>query len=348
MESNRNKKKIKEYSYIRSLACMGIIFIHVLTSGIAKYSTSISTSGLTSYWCFVDCLKWGVPCFVMVSGILLLNPEKEITYKKLFSKYVARILKAIIAFGILFAVLETIFADGGSRRTVFLDGLYDVFGGTSWAHMWYLYCLIGLYLLLPFYRMIAAHCRKQDMQYLLITYLIFLSVIPLLKSFGLKCGFYIHVSSVYPFWLFLGYYLKKWGFQRNSAFYAVLAVAGSALLIIFTVVRWNTGLEAMADLFNYSSVLVVIQTIGLIGLFQKMKIREDSPLDRFLSTVDTHSFGIYLIHMVVIWFAYTQLDWNPFIHGGFFGVLLLAVAAFLFGMIMDAILRRLPLFRGIL
>ena len=340
-------KRIHSYSYIRTFACLGIIWIHVLTSGIAKYGYVNTDAANIAYRSVVNCLKWGVPCFVMISGMLLLDPKKDIRVAYLFKRYVKRILLAIIIFGMIFTILDFAFS-GDLTIGNLSDGLYEIFSGGSWSHLWYLYCLIGLYLLLPFYKMITRCATEQEISYLLLLYVIFLSILPLLQGFGIVCGFYIHVSSIYPFWFFYGYYMKQWGFRKSRAFYLGLLLIATAALILLTVVRWNYDIEAMDALFNYSSFLVIMQSTGMIGFLYRLRVRKDSRTDKVLCKIDQHSFGIYLIHMIAIWVAYTRIDWNPFLHGGFLGVLLLVVLSFFSAYALDALLRKLPLFRVIL
>lgn len=345
--------KIKEYCYIRALACMGILLLHTWTSGLAKYSDSLSVSGLRVSWCLINSLKWCLPCFVMVSGALLLEPERRIGYRRLFSSYLGRILGAILVFGNIYTLLEVLFSDqkGGNFfrfLSSFMGGIYQVFAGKSWTHLWYLYCLVGLYLLLPFYKMLANHCRRQDMLYLLTVYLIFLSFLPFLKGLGLQCGFYIHVSTIYPFWFFYGFYLHKWGIGRKKSFYLGLTLLSTFAMILLTLVRWSWSVTALDSLFHYSSPLLVIQVTGLVGLLSHMRLTEDSTADRFLCQVDGHSFGIYLLHMIVLWTAYSRWDWNPFAGGSLWKIFLLAAAAFCLSWAADEILGRVPVFRKIL
>ncbi|MBR3275995.1 MAG: acyltransferase [Eubacterium sp.] len=342
-------EKVKEYSYLRTIACIAIIFIHVLNQGISKYAASIPTTYM-AYWSVLNNMKWGVPAFMMVTGMLLLDPERKVTYPKLFSSYVARALKALICFGVIFTVLDTIYAagTGSNPGETFKNGIYAVFAGQSWAHLWYLYALIGLYLLLPFYRMIAAKARQQDMKYLLGVYIAFLSILPFVTGWDIKIGFYIHVSSIYPFWMFFGFYLKKWGFKKNFSHYLIWTVIATAAIIIVTVIRWKLLINPLDRLFNYSSVLVILQTYGITGMVHYLKMRDDGKADRFLLAADRHSFGIYLIHMIFIWLAYTVLKWDPFLHGGFLGVVLLVVISFVLAWIADIFLRKVPFFNKIL
>ena len=149
---------------------------------------------------------WAVPCFIMITGALLLNPEKKIGYSRLFSVYIMRLLKALVCFGVLYVVLEVLFNPEQRNLQHVLEGLYEIFNGKSWSHMWYLYCLIGLYILLPFYKKITVLSKRRELQYLLAVYILFLSLMPMLGMADIESGFYIHVSSIYPFYLFLGYY----------------------------------------------------------------------------------------------------------------------------------------------
>ncbi len=53
-------------------------------------------------------MNWAVPIFLMITGILLLDKEKKITYHDCIKKYSKRILLALIVFGIPFSMLEII------------------------------------------------------------------------------------------------------------------------------------------------------------------------------------------------------------------------------------------------
>jgi len=338
---------IKGYTYLRVISCIAIIFIHAIVSALTLFGGDFSLKQIVFYRSIVNCLMWAVPCFIMVTGALLLDPSKQISYQKLFSKYIIRILKVIIIFGVIFTVLETIFDPDKANVKEFLNGLYEIFAGQSWAHMWYLYCLIGLYLLIPFYKKITEHSTKNELKYLLIIYFVFLSIIPVLNAWGIESGFYIHVSSIYPFWLFLGYYLIHYT-DRAGRRAAVLVLAGLILMVICTWIRWNHNVEWLDRLFSYSSVLVVFQGGGLFQLLSGRKLSRFSSLDRLLERIDSRSFGIYLIHLIYIRGIYKYLHFNPFEYGGILGIIGIVIAVFALSYATDYMLKKIPVFRSIL
>ena len=344
------KERTYGFDYLRAFACICIILLHTTFSTTLMYADEYTARQTLISQMVMNNLMWCVPCFIMVTGALLLPPEKEITYGALFKKYFARILKAIVVFGIIFIL--AVMAFNPARRTLsyFLQGLYKIFTGDTWSHMWYLYCLIGLYLLLPAYKKIAALSEEKDIRYLLIVYAIFLSIMPQVNAFGIRCGFYIHVSSIYPFWLFLGYYLHRYGMGLSRRFYVLLLVCATAALLFVTWARSYWDIAALDNFFEYSSILVILQAAGVAGWFFQCPKEGSAGLKKVLTRIDTHSFGIYLIHMMFVRLIYKHIHFDPFSFGAawFVGILAVVAVSFILSYFLDWVLKKLPLFKGIL
>lgn len=337
------------FDYLRAVACLFIILLHTVYATTLMYGVKLNTFWRAAgFQAATHDLMWAVPCFLMVTGALLLPPEKDIGYRAQFTKYVARVVKAIVVFGVLFVALETLFVP--EQRTVehALAGLADIFTGNGWSHMWYLYCLLGLYLLLPVYKKFTAHADRRDMLYLLAVYGLFEAIVPLLGIWNISCGFYIHTSSVYPFWLFLGYYLRRWGREHSRALYGWVFVGATAVITGASLAATYWRLSSLDLLFTYSSPLVVLQAGGLAGWFFQCRSDGTGAVGRVLTNIDRHSFGIYLIHMVYVRLIYRHLHFDPFRIGAIPGVLAVVLAAFLLAYATDWVLRKLPLFKTIL
>ena len=112
-------------------------------------------------------MMWAVPCFVMVTGALLLNPDKEITVKKIICRYVFRISIVLIVFVSIFTISDVIADKEKIGVTDIVKRIfYKLYTGTSWAHLWYLYLLIGLYLLLPVFRALVKGLDDKEIKYI--------------------------------------------------------------------------------------------------------------------------------------------------------------------------------------
>lgn len=215
--------------------------------------------------------------------------------------------------------------------------------------MWYLYCLIGLYLLLPAYKKIVKTSSLPELQYLLGIGVTFLSIIPALKIWNIACGFYIPVASIYPFYLLGGYYLwKRRKADRSCRLDAVLLIGSTVLLILLSLGRWKYGMEMLEPLFGYSSIFVIVQAVGVYGLFIHRNQMKCQWLRRLLVKIDENSFGIYLIHMILVRILFKQIKLNPFAYGGWPCILAVVVltAVVSWGIVWG--LKKIPVFRKIL
>lgn len=85
------KTRLCYLDYLRFFSILGVILIHCSQ----KYCLYINNN---IYGFFINYLgRFGVPCFVMISGVLFLN--KDISLKLLYKKYIFR----------LFVCLDTCF-----------------------------------------------------------------------------------------------------------------------------------------------------------------------------------------------------------------------------------------------
>ena len=88
------KRRETELDILRFLAMLSVIVIHVC-AGPMKVLSSKSFDFIVINSLF-SMVTWCIPIFVMISGGLFLNPKKEITTNKIFSKYIKRFVIAFI------------------------------------------------------------------------------------------------------------------------------------------------------------------------------------------------------------------------------------------------------------
>ena len=70
--SGTTKQHIYGFSYIRSLACIAIIILHTVYSAVLLFGSNIDAEKNIISMAVVDSMMWAVPCFIMVTGALLL------------------------------------------------------------------------------------------------------------------------------------------------------------------------------------------------------------------------------------------------------------------------------------
>lgn len=327
-------KRINYLSYIRAIACIAIIILHTVNSALILYEDRISAMQSILSRSVVYCMMFAVPVFVMVTGALLLPEEKQVTLKTVFKKYIFRVFLALLVFSILFSLFDTLMNKDGAGAGFLLRGLWNTLTGRGWAHLWYLYLLIGLYLMLIFYRAVANYISDKEYRYLLLVYTVFLSLLPVLNLWNVKVGFYIHTATIYPFYLFAGYAIAKGILKIRSWLCVLLMVIGIAGIVASGI--WNQAdiRVSYSNLLSYSSVFVLLLSVGLFSLFKnlfsgKLKIakkvidprttlyeeKKPNAFGRILLELDRCSFGVYLIHMIFLRMILRYWKIDPFSFG---------------------------------
>ena len=344
------KQDIIQFRYIRVIACLSIVLLHTLFASNVYFETSMSLTDLTVTRAVENLLMWCVPCFVMVTGALLLEPEKDVPLKKLFSKYIMRMALALVIFTFIFAVFEAVVNGGDIAAAGFFKGwLDDMFTGNSWPHMWYLYMMIGLYAMMPVYKVLFSHASDAALKYITAVMIVFVSVLPLSGITGHESAFYIPTTFIYPAYLFLGRMIYTGQLRVSRHFAVILAIGCSLLIVMLTYFRYMYGDIAVGEdlipvydrmLFSYPSILVVGQSIGIFSLLSSIKTKAEAPA--LLVSMDQCSFGIYLIHMIFLKLVLQVLLVDPYEYGGAWLFAAMAGAFFTAGYIVTFVLRKLP------
>ena len=118
----------------------------------------------------------------MISGALLLNPQKEITVKKCLNK-TFRLFILLLVIGTIFALMELIAVNMDFSIHYLYKSFFNMLSKSSWGHLWYLYVIIGLYIITPCLRKII---ENDCGMYLCIILLIFNVIIPFISDIGTK------------------------------------------------------------------------------------------------------------------------------------------------------------------
>ncbi|MCD7888481.1 MAG: acyltransferase family protein [Oscillospiraceae bacterium] len=186
--------------------------------------------------------SWAVPVFFMITGALLLNPQKSISFKQCLSKYCLRIVLALFVFGIPFAMMRIyLYAETKTINfRMFVEAVGYVFTNSGVHHLWYLYTLIGIYLLLPALKIFVDHIDRDTFSYTLIAMFIFVYCLPTLSDLiGAEIAFTMPLTY-HVFYVMLGYYLKDY-IDRWKTKYCLMGIF--FILAVFVV----------ADYFDFAS-----------------------------------------------------------------------------------------------
>ena len=260
---------------------------------------------------------WSVPCFVMVSGALLLNLNRKMSFKKLFSKYILKVIIALVVFTVINTVYSGITDDISAGET-FKSIFVNLFTGSGWPHMWYLYLLIAMYLSLPFFRSFVKAANRKTFDYMLIMMFIVLSAIPgILSFFNITSGIYLWTNTIYPLYFLLGYYLM---YQTGPVRKPYLIVA-FILNVLLTVILTALGKNSIVSVYSFPTI--VVSSVSLFLIFKDFTCH--GVVEKILVLVDKTTFGVYLLHLIVLRTLFIILEPNA-IGVVFYGIISFVVS----------------------
>lgn len=332
--------------YLRVAAMLSVVAIHVCIAALNGFETSSIWSAVF-YLSIRNIFHYAVPVFFMISGALLLSPDREMPIKKLIHNYILKYGAVIILFGWAFAFLEEIFHAKTFSLAIVLRSFSNMLQGNSWDHMWYMYTLLGMMFVVPVLRTITEKITKQsEIIYMVITFMLFLSLIPCLEDiFQYKLGVVFPISSVYVLYMLLGYWMDQDKIKINRAFIIpfILFIA-----IIIIGLSYYDQLEKydLGMLVKYNSPLIVAFSMLIFTLFKNMDIKNAVP--QMIKKLGEYSFAVYLVHMFWINILYKLLKVNPFAMNCVFGFLLVYVMVVFASIISAIIMKKVPILKKII
>lgn len=319
---------------LRFIAISYVLMLHIISGITDTIPEQMNIAQLGVYHFLKSLCTVGVPIFFMISGTLFLAPEKKLTLKTLFQKYLRKIVLALILFGTFFAIMELVIISGTFSISYIAQGFMNTLCGNSWAHMWYLFALIGLYLFLPLLKAFTAHVDKQTYFYLLILLFAIGSLIPTLESaLNLEFGFMMPVTGVCLFYYMCGYYIHT--YVEKKASHQKMAVAVLVALILFLL--YNCFVSANYH-WSYESPVIIGMSVCIYYLAACQS------KEWFVcSQLRDYYFGMYLVHTVFLNVAYKWFHVTPLLFGGYLLLPVFFLGTFALSLITAWLMKKVPL-----
>lgn len=342
--------EMKERQYfldvLRAAAACAVVLMHTVTAVMDNMDMGPYPAAQKLFPVVRDLVSWCVPVFIMISGYLFLRPDREIRFGQMVTKYCRRVVLALFLFGVPYAWMELAVTEGGFRAGMLWQGVLNVLRWQSWAHMWYLYLILFLYLLTPAIRWVLERIPRTAVYALAMVLFFTGSVLPFFRQLRGLPQTALQAAAgemIYLFYYLCGYLFacQEKRSKGQGAFLVCLSVllaAGIAVLRLKSFPVWMA--------YNYPPTVLLSLCLFGAGLAGEGERGGSAPKSApFWTEVGKLGFGVYLIHPVFINLAYKYFKvtpltiWNGASLPLFFG----AVLVLSFGGAW--LLRRIPILR---
>ena len=368
------EKKVREnigwIDLLRVIACFLVVFSHCCDPFVAQFDAD-RESFLTGVFCG-SLVRPCVPLFVMMTGVLLfpVNDTLSSFYKKRIGRIIPPLIFWSIALPLLFFIYLTYVNPGTANPAIasehtlqatltkFFTFLFNFNYDTT--PLWYLYMLIGLYLVMPIVSVWMQQASKKDMQLFLIVWGAALLIpyiemaAPLLGyagnygNFGIwgvcdwnDYGMFYYFSGFVGY-LVLAHYLMKyplqWSWKKMLFITVPMFVVGyliTSVGYVLTQAKFPGNYAYLEIVWYFAGINVFMMTFAFFVIVQKLQIRSR----RWLSALASLTFGIYLCHFVFMVVSYDLFDLEadiPYV----VRILLMAVTTFVISAVLTYAMKK--------
>ena len=259
---------------LRIFAFVFIVMLHTLNR---QYGLTVWMSGYAV-------ISIGVNLFIMISGYLLLDRTE--TVKEFFRKRFFSILPLFIIFNIIYIY--------------FYNHSFITIKKISAPHFWYIYMILGLYLLTPWLRKVLQYAEKETF-YVVILWFLCNVLNPYMQFFRFPKIPFSHFSITgFIGYYILGYYLKKYRYKLEKIpFICVIGVYITGFLISVLSTKYvlvTTG-NRISDFFDKNSLGTFFMSVSFFIFWIKFNFKNRNKVIRMIS--DSTYFA-YLIHIIIL------------------------------------------------
>lgn len=323
---------------LRVLACFLVVLAHSCDPFVAQFDNNYSEFLSGAFW--GSMLRPCVPLFVMMTGVLMFPIKMDMS--SFYKKRISRLLIPLIFWSIVLPLLYFLYfflgattvnpaisMDQYSAQATLSKFVTFIFNfNYDTTPLWYLYMLIGLYLIMPIINVWLIQAPKKDIELFLKIWIIsmFLPFIQILAPLLGYDGNYGNMGilgicdwnafgTFYYFSGFLGYvifayYLVRYPFDWNMKKTLSIAIpvfligyAITALGFILTQKYYPASYANLEIIWYFYGINVFLMTFAIFVVVQRVNIKESA----FLNKVASLTFGIYLCHFFFVQISFDFL-----------------------------------------
>ena len=342
---------------LRLLAIFFVILNHTPAYGMPFKDMSADMDCVTFLGQLFSCFNkaFAVPCFLMISGALLLGKDEPIATT--LSRRVWKFVQALL----LFMIIQYSYyccVTGGDAATLrnFIADIYrcdlgksEVLKTCKAGTVWYFGIHLGLLLCLPLLRPMAVNMKNSAFIYVAGLILVCTIIIPELaaayfsaRNYGFAVNLRFPLQNIYIFCVLMGYYLEHRVNVENITIkqWKMLGV-GVIVSQLIAVVLLRGGLPTLGNVW-----CMLISTAVLYLFVKKLftRVRVSEKVATVMRTLGASVFTVMMIEGVIRAtliraFAWPlELYWMSFV---------LAATVLVIGLVIGLVAKRIPYIKNI-
>lgn len=332
------KENVGWIDLLRVVACLLVVFSHSCDPFVAHFDTNreMFVTGVFAGSFVRPC----VPLFAMMTAVLLLPIRPGTTVNEFYKKRIGRIIKPLVFWSLALPLMAFCYftvispnttnpqlSVGDYTTATLVQRLYTFLFNFNFdtTPLWYLYMLIGLYLIMPIISSWLAQSSQKEIKTVLYIWgaTLFLPYIKMVAPMLGYAGNYGHTGllgecdwnvygtfyyvSGFIGYLILAYYLKRyplgWSWKKMALICLPMFAVGYTVTSVGYIITNNyfPGNYAYLEiLWYFTGINVFMMTFPIFVAVQKLNVKSR----KWLSQAAKLTFGVYLCHFTFTFLSY--------------------------------------------
>lgn len=327
---------------LKVISLFAVIVLHTASPLLMDFKKADLNNWLVADF-YNALVRFAVPVFVMISGALLLHLEYELG--DFLKRRLTRVIWPFLFWSLIYIGYSwynediAFSSDAWANTRIILHQLK--YG--AYYHLWYVYMLIGLYLLIPVIgKFVRNATEKEILYFLLVWFVVMVFSQPYLSRYEPLID--VHYFAGYVGYLVLGHYLAfkelpQNGLKTPLIIYFFLCLAG----ITFGTYLLSANNKDLSTLmYEPLGPFIVLFSSGIFLLARVTVFKLPESLIKVRGLAGALSLGIYLCHALFL----TLLDGegvNYKLCNPIFSIPITALVCFLLSFLLIFIISKIPL-----
>lgn len=335
---------------LRVIACFSVIMIHSSAYYVVK------DIGSFNFWVgniFDGLARIGVPLFVMISGALMLDKNYQFSTQKII-KHIIRMIVFFVFWSALYCIFNIVGSIIIEHESIDITKIIvSLIKGHY--HLWFVYLIIGLYLIVPLLRLWVNDTNKKYVEYFIILSIIFTYIIPQIISIGSNySNLFEHINDIierklslkyvggFTTYFILGWYINNYELKNKRIIY-ILGLFGVLITIMGTYILSNTTGKAL-QMYGNLYINVLFQTVAVFVII-KDKFK-NMHTNNIINSISKYSLGIYAIHALIVTIMYRIIE-KVNIDFALINIPVVFIVSFVFAYLISFILSKIPVLKKV-
>jgi len=280
---------------LRVICVFTVVLLHYTCNAYNGYNGDIHSKQFYNYLYINVFTSFAVPCFFMLSGAFVIRNNENLNIKEFVKNKVLRLYLPLIAWSIVYIFLKKFVLHNDIN--IFKEVIKS-FYSSQYYHLWFMYTILGLYIMVPIISFCYYKLPKNIKIYLGFIIIVLPSI--LLTFTNSTSPLFFLFPDIGVFMLGKVIYDNKEKIYGKTKVALITMIIGFGLGVIHSYYATVRAGEVRNLFGSYGSLPILIFAIGMFIFVLSLEPKLRNLSNKFkngIFKVSLLSFGIYFVHL---------------------------------------------------